>query len=213
MASMNTHELIETFAATLRRAGVPIKNHDNSQLLAALEQRPPKRLPQSLEHLLSHFSFPAFDVGGISLFAWDDPSAENEWFAVASARKGSLSEVLLPHGYFQIGRPDSGIFDAICVDLNTKAQNREHRIVRAGHEEVLCNWRVRITETLRPSFRALAEHAIAEASSIHYRIGSESIGYPVAVALNGTALMWVLAYLHEPTTLRSIHHRRLQQGR
>jgi hypothetical protein len=59
----------------------------------------------------------------------------------ASATKGSLSEVLLPARYVQIGRPDTGSFDAICFDSNEPAQDREYRIVQVDHEEILCNWK------------------------------------------------------------------------
>ena len=69
--------------------------------------------------------------------------ASTELLEVATSRKGSLSELLLPAGYFQIGRPDTGSFDAICFVMNTQAQNREYRIVLADHEEILSNLRVR----------------------------------------------------------------------
>ena len=79
---------------------------------------------------------------------------------VASAIKGSLSELLLPAGYFQIGRPDTGSFDAICFDLNDGKQNREHGIVLADHEEILSNGRVKICSQVWPSFRQFLEAAV-----------------------------------------------------
>jgi hypothetical protein len=166
---MNSGKLIEAFAAMATTAGVPIRGADNSALLTELQRKLGRWLPQSLECLLVAYSFPPFDVGGISLFGWGRDVEVNEYFGAASAAEGSLSELLLPAGYWQIGRPDTGDFDAICIDLNHKAQNREHRIVRADHEEILCNWRVRITGELWPSFHVLIENAIREgASSIYY---------------------------------------------
>jgi hypothetical protein len=47
---------------------------------------------------------------------------------------------------FQIGRPETGDFDAVCFDLNIQKQNREYRIVQANHEEILCNFRVKISQ-------------------------------------------------------------------
>ena len=35
-----------------------------------------------------------------------------------------VSELLIPAGYVQIGRPDTGDFDAICFDLNHQAQDQ-----------------------------------------------------------------------------------------
>jgi hypothetical protein len=165
--SMRTDALIEAFVSRLKTAGVPLKAGDNSALLGQLENQLPKRLPQSLDRFLSGYSFPSFDVGGISLFGWGPEP--NEFFAAASAAKGSLSELLLPAGYIQIGRPDTGDFDAVCIDVNSKAQNREHRIVRADHEEILCNWRVKISGELWPSFRSLVGYVVASADScVHY---------------------------------------------
>jgi hypothetical protein len=62
---------------------------------------------------------------------------------------------------FQIGRPETGDFDAVCFDLNIQKQNREYRIVQANHEEILCNFRVKIRGELWPSFRKLAEHQLS----------------------------------------------------
>jgi hypothetical protein len=81
-----------------------------------------------------------------------------KFFEVASAAKGSLSEVLFPSGYIQIGRPETGDFDAVCFDLNAQSQNREYPIVRISHEEILSNSRIRLLQKLWPSFRKLIEH-------------------------------------------------------
>lgn len=67
----------------------------------------------------------------------------------------------LPAGYVQIGRPDTGDFDAICFDLNEPAQNREYRIVQVDHEDILCNWKVRVSGELWPSFIKLVEGALS----------------------------------------------------
>jgi hypothetical protein len=136
---------------TLKARGVAIRREDNASQLHDLEARLPKRLPPSFESLLLRYSFPVFDASGISFFGWG--AASTEFVEIASAAKGSLSELLLPAGYFQIGRPDTGSFDAICFDLNTRAQNREYRIVLADHEQILSNSQVKIRSELWPSLR------------------------------------------------------------
>jgi hypothetical protein len=143
--------LADAFALQLEAQGVTIRREDNASRLEDLETLLTKRLPPSFGSLLSRYSFPAFDAFGISFFGWGP--ASTELLEVASPPKGSLSEALLPAGYFQIGRPDTGSFDAICFDMNTKAQNREYRIVLADHEETLRNSRVRIRSELWPSFQ------------------------------------------------------------
>lgn len=153
-----TDKLIETFASKLRSLGVPIRKEDNETRLDLLAAKLPKRLPQSFAALLSRYSFPSFDVAGISLFEWE--SASNPYIDEASAAEGSLSELLIPAGYVQIGRPDTGSFDAVCFDLN---QNRECRIVKVDHEQILCNWRVRVSGVLWPSFIKLVEGVLSSA--------------------------------------------------
>jgi|SRR5579862_76573 len=151
----STDRLVDSFASKLKSQGVHITRANNSALLEKLEARLPKRLPQSFESLLLRHCFPPFDAGGITFFGWESDSSE--LFHVLPPNEGTLSELLLPAGYIQIGRPDTGDFDAVCFDLNAAKQNRESRIVRADHEEILCNSRVRIVGELWPSFSNLAE--------------------------------------------------------
>lgn len=157
--SATTGQLIDRFAATVKGCGVPIRAEDNSSRLLALEEKLSQRLPQSFESFLSRYSFPAFDVLGVALFGWD--SDQSAYIVEASAPKNSLSELLIPAGYVQIGRPDTGNFDAICFNLNHRAQNREYPVVRVDHEDILINWKVRVTEELWPSFVKLAESALS----------------------------------------------------
>ncbi|MGA2718930.1 MAG: hypothetical protein ABSF78_08175 [Candidatus Acidiferrales bacterium] len=147
--------LIDAFASKLELQGVRIEKADNSALLEKLESGLPKKLPQSFESLLLRYSFPTFGAGGITFFGWESDSSE--LFHVLPPNEGTLSELLLPAGYIQIGRPDTGNFDAVCFDLNTAKQNREYRIVRAAHEEILCNFRVSIVGEVWPSFSNLVE--------------------------------------------------------
>jgi hypothetical protein len=154
----NTDQLIDSFAAMVKGRGAPIRPEDNALRLRMLEKKLPQRMPQSFESFLSRYSFKAFDVLGITLFDWDSDS--NRYIIEASAPKNSLSELLIPAGFVQIGRPDGGDFDAICFDFNQQYQNREYRIVQVDHEDILCNWKVRVTGEVWPSFIKLVESAL-----------------------------------------------------
>jgi hypothetical protein len=151
----STDKLIDSFASKLKALGIPIREEGNRNRLDHFEGKLSKRLPQSFASLLSRYSFPTFDVGGISLFDWSSDS--NTYSDEAAAPKNSLSELLIPAGYVQIGRPDTGNFDAVCFDLNQSRQNREYRIVQIDHEDILCNSCVRISGELWPSFINLVE--------------------------------------------------------
>ena len=155
---MSTDDLVEAFAAKVKACGVPLRSEDNTPRFRKFEERLPNRLPPSFASLLSAYSFPSFDVLGISLFGWESDS--NPYIAEAAAPRGSLSELLLPKGYAQIGRPDTGNFDAVCFDLNQKTHNREYRIVQIDHEDILCNWKVRVLGELWPSFVKLMKSAV-----------------------------------------------------
>jgi hypothetical protein len=155
----STDKLIESFAVMVQGHGVPLRKENNTARLGVFEGKLPKRLPPSFASFLSLYSFPTFDVLGISLFGWESES--NPYAEEASAAKGSLSELLLPAGYVQIGRPDTGDFDAICFDLNDRNQNREYRIVQVDHEDILCNWKVRASGERWRSFMKLVESAIS----------------------------------------------------
>jgi hypothetical protein len=157
--STATDKLIESFAAKVKDHGVPVRKEDNKSRFELFERKLPKRLPQSFASILSRYSFPAFDVLGITLFAWD--SDLNPYIQEASAAKDSLSEFLIPAGFVQIGRTDTGGFDAICFDWNKPVQNREYRIVQVDHEDILCNSKVRVVSELWPSFIKLVEDALS----------------------------------------------------
>jgi hypothetical protein len=159
----STDKLIESFAAMVQGLGVPLRKENNRARLEAFEAKLPRRLPTSFASFLSRFSFPAFDVLGISLFGWESDS--NSYTEEASAAKGSLSELLLPAGYLQIGRPDTGSFDAICFELNAQARNREYRIVQVDHEDILCKWKVRVSRERFASFIRLVESAVSSPNS------------------------------------------------
>jgi hypothetical protein len=70
----------------------------------------------------------------------------------------------VPSGYVQIGRPEGGDFDAICFDLNRKAQNREVRIVQIDHEYILCDRKISASAELWPSFVKLVDSALSSSN-------------------------------------------------
>jgi hypothetical protein len=117
-----TDQLIDHFASKLNSLSVQIRPEDNLLRLQALEEKLPKRLPQSFTTLLSRYSFPSFDLGGITFLGWGPD--HTEFSEVAPPPKGSLSELLLPAGYIQIGRPDTGDFDAVCPRAQRQSKSR-----------------------------------------------------------------------------------------
>lgn len=71
-----TDQLIESFEAMVKYRGVPIRGEDNTTRLLMLEGQLPKRMPNSFESFLSRYSFPAFDVLGITLLEWESDASK-----------------------------------------------------------------------------------------------------------------------------------------
>ena len=124
-------------------------------LVERLEEKLQHRFPKSFRSLLYRYTFPPFDVLGVMLFGWNDNSKHLQDNLPHSIFADiHLSQVLLTNGYIQIGRPDTGDYDAICFDTNKKIGDNEYSIVRIEHENVLIHDRIVITDSIAPSFYA-----------------------------------------------------------
>ncbi len=55
-------------------------------------------------------------------------------------------------------------YDPVCFDMNSRKKNREMRVVKIDHEEILCNYRVKVVAELAPSFEALVLQTIEAAN-------------------------------------------------
>jgi hypothetical protein len=71
---------------------------------------------------------------------------------------------LLSAGYIQFGRGPDIDYDPVCFDVNSrKKNNRECRIVKIDHEEILCNNRIKVVGELASSFEELVDDTISQA--------------------------------------------------
>jgi hypothetical protein len=68
-----------------------------------------------------------------------------------------------PAGFIQFGRAPGGHFDPVCFDTKSRNGKKDCRIVRIDHEEVLCNYRVKVVEEIAPSFERLVTDTIQRA--------------------------------------------------
>ena len=163
---MKTDETIDAFVSRLNAASIPVRANDNATALTTLEARMPRRMARSFESFLRRYSFPAFDICGVTLFGWNSEWQSTEYFTATSTAKKHLSFLLLPAGLMQIGRPDTGNFDAVCLDLNS---GDEQRVIRVDHEEILCNWRVKVVDEVWPSFLTVVNRLLSGVEcGLHY---------------------------------------------
>lgn len=125
----------DRLAATLRVAGVRVDRIDAAPWIDRLELRLGFALPRTLRAFVTRYAYDAFDRGGVTLFANRGDGGDDD-LVVAALRDPHLSAWLTHHRLVQIGRPDTGAYDPVCVELPARA-NREARIVRLDHEAIL----------------------------------------------------------------------------
>ena len=168
---MNIHDLVDTFvekvnaqplcfpdyAPDVSPEQVPADGRisrateDRAVLVQLLEEQLRYRFPEAFRNLLRRYTFPPFDVADVTFFGWNDVTQHlNGDLSHAIFNDEVMSRVLLAHGLIQIGRPDSGSYDAICFDVHDK-----YAIVQVEHENVLQREKIVVIDKVAPSFREL----------------------------------------------------------
>ncbi|HEY6338183.1 MAG TPA: hypothetical protein VIW68_06795 [Candidatus Sulfotelmatobacter sp.] len=76
-----------------------------------------------------------------------------------------LWESLAPAGYIQFGLGPDMDYDPVCFDIKSRTKSKDYRIVKIDHEEILCNYRVKVVAELAPSFEQLVIQTIQRANA------------------------------------------------
>jgi len=74
-----------------------------------------------------------------------------------------LWETLAPQRYFPFGQGGCQSYDPVCFDLRHRLSDGDCPVVGIDHEEILCNYRIKVVFELAPSFRDLVLNTIREA--------------------------------------------------
>lgn len=127
-----------------------IQRADQVDRTAAFEAQFAVRFPRSFRSLITRYRYPDLTVGPLWLFAntGEDIPVEMSRSLVCDSH---LTAPLLQNGYLPFARPESQGYDPICFDTRRRSSG-EYPIVRIDHEAVLCYNRVRVVETIAPSF-------------------------------------------------------------
>jgi hypothetical protein len=98
----------------------------------------PARFPPLFERLLLTYRWAEVDLQGNRLLR--NPLGHDlaGFFQQMAVDKG-LRESLIPAGFIQFGRGPDIDYDAVCFDVSSRKRNREMRVVKIDHEEILCN--------------------------------------------------------------------------
>lgn len=132
--------------------------------LETLYAKLPAHLPPLFEQLLLTYRWAEVDLGTYRLLA-NPPGADlNGFFHQMSKDKG-LWQALLPAGFLQFGKGPDLDYDPVCFDTKSRKQDGDCRIVKIDHEEILCNYRVKVVAELAPSSYQLVLETITRAES------------------------------------------------
>jgi len=131
-------------------------------VLESLYDRLPFRLPPLYEHLILSYRWPQVDLETYTLLA-NPLGPDLSGLYGELSRDGCLWDALVPAGYLQFGKGPDIDYDPVCFEMKSRGKNRECRIVKIDHEEILCNYRVKVVAELAPSFEMLVHRTIEAA--------------------------------------------------
>ena len=123
----------------------------------------PARFPPLFERFLLTYRWAEVDLGTYKLLP-NPPGPDLNGFLRGMSKDKGLWEALIPAGFLQFGRDPDIDYDPVCFDISSRAKNRDMRVVKIDHEEILCNHKVKVVAELAPSFFELLQTTIALAN-------------------------------------------------
>jgi hypothetical protein len=140
----------------------PVKASTPRSALDEIYSRLPARFPPLYEALVLSYRWAQVDLGSYRLLPNPPGPGLQGLFGHISGDPG-LWEALIPAGLIQFGRGPEPDYDPVCFDTKARKQNSDYRIVKVDHEEILCNYRVKVVAEVAPSFRHLVLETIEKA--------------------------------------------------
>jgi hypothetical protein len=142
----------------------PIKVNTEPSSLEPIYSKLPARFPRLFERLVLSYRWAEVDLRSFRLLA-NPPGSGLDGLLHQMSQDAVLWKCLVEAGYIQFGKGPDIDYDPVCFDVNARKQNRDYKVVKIDHEEILCNDRVQVVAELAPSFERLMERTIEEASS------------------------------------------------
>jgi hypothetical protein len=137
----------------------PVKSKTNRALLEPLYANLPARFPPLYEELVLSYRWVTVDLELFRLLA-NPPSPDLNRLAEVITADDGLQESLVPAGYMQFGQGPDIDYDPVSFDIKSHSKNGDYRIVKIDHEEILCNYRVKVVSEGAPSFYELVLRTI-----------------------------------------------------
>ena len=137
----------------------PRRTEPQASLMESIYSRLPAKFPPLFERLLITFRWADVSLDRYTLMA-NPPGSDLEGFFQGISKDPGLWKALIPAGFLRFGKGPDMDYDPVCFDMNSRRKNREMRVVKIDHEEILCNYRVKVVAELAPSFEALVLQTI-----------------------------------------------------
>jgi hypothetical protein len=142
----------------------PRRSETDASSLEMLYAKLPARFPPLFERLLLTYRWAEVDLETFKLLP-NPPGPDLKEFLGEMTRDKGLWDALIPAGFLQFGRGPDIDYDPVCFDISSRKKNRDMRIVKIDHEEILCNYKVKVVAQLAPSFFELLQDTITLAAS------------------------------------------------
>jgi hypothetical protein len=142
----------------------PMKIHSEASQLEPLRAKFPARLPPLFEQLVLSYRWAEVDLQSFRLLA-NPPGPDLSGLLDQMTKDPAFWKSLPPAGYIQFGRGPDMDYDPVCFDIRSRTKQKDYRIVKVDHEEILCNNRVKVVAELAPSFEELMLQTITRAET------------------------------------------------
>jgi len=141
----------------------PMKVDTPRSCLTEVYANLPGLFPPLYERLVLSYRWAEVDLHLYRLLA-NPPGPTLTGLIHEMTKDSGLWESLVPAGFIQFGKGPDVDYDPVCFDTNTRKKNRDCRIVKIDHEEILCNYRVKVVAEIAPSFEQLVLETIRRAA-------------------------------------------------
>jgi hypothetical protein len=137
----------------------PIEAITDAASLEPIYAKVPARFPRLFERMLLSYRWAEVHLPSFTLFG-NPPGTDLSGWLKEISRDAILWDFLLRAGYIPFAKGPDMDYDRVCFDLKSRKKNRDAKIVKIDHEQILCNDRLRIVAEVAPSFRELVQQTI-----------------------------------------------------
>jgi hypothetical protein len=141
----------------------PTKVDTDLEMLEPIYSKLPARFPPIFERLVLSYRWAEIDLQSCRLLA-NPPGRDLGGLFEQMSKDAFLWNCLLRAGYIRFGLGTDIDYDPVCFDISSRKKNRDCRIVKIDHEQILCNDRVKVIAEIAPSFESLVVRAIDQAN-------------------------------------------------